>query len=500
MTETSKWWNYRSDCADGKTTLAARDIVFYTPGVRFRCRMTRFTVIPTDKVQGGAGTLPNEFRLAPDAPKREASDVLRLLPVTGEPCDVVGTATLDADGKAVIEVTGAAMPEHEKVMREMLRWSASELERYWHHKPLGEQPGGTLALHEYTFPCPIGQGIENAGALSGLYTSLMERFRSQGVRVSELAFNRSRAILRCGRELTEDERGRFKAVFASFGLLAHENPENPLPRVEHIRTNPGLRRVLESLVADETSIPREEIETWSPDKLDAAEAALQGARLITSAPAWREELRARLGDDLERLWPVAASKPASALSEGDVQAILDLVGDGLSHYKPPEHAVVSRVRGFVDEHTELKAQVEEALRQRAAQKAGADEIRTKFAALRAESDMYGAQVVSEEAFKARLRLALGLDADAGHPAIEAALRQRLQGDAVEPSSGPGDTHSPQPGGINIAGEPEHTTDPEHATAADIAAAAVPAGSIEPLGDGTIVAHAKPRKSKRERGS
>jgi hypothetical protein len=83
--------------------------------------------------------------------------------------------------------------------------------------------------------------------------------------------------------------------------------ENPLPRVEHIRTNPGLRRVLEAMVADETSIPREEVETWSPDKLDAAESALQGARLITSAPAWREELRARLGDDLERLWPVGPS-------------------------------------------------------------------------------------------------------------------------------------------------------------------------------------------------
>lgn len=287
--------------------------------------------------------------------------------------------------------------------RDIPRERAEELER--------QRAGGGS---QYTFPCSLA-ALEAASkpALAHLRRDLEELEKDLagvGLRVD---YNRSHAILRASRELTPEEVARFKAVFADFreraghplGMTAAERARfdehnaaalAPIPRVEHIRTNAGLRRVLERHIADEASIPREEIERWSADKLDAAEAALQGARLLTSAPAWRDELRARLGDDLDRLWPA----PLAALSEGDARELTwlrdlferaHLKPDLLSNTTGQRWAIVpvERVEG-TEEYMDRKA---------------AAEMR-----------------------EARAR---GLFAEPG------------------PTSGPGDTHSPQPADIVV---------------------------------------------------
>lgn len=80
-------------------------------------------------------------------------------------------------------------------------------------------------------------------------------------------------------------------------------------RAQGIERDPGLRRVLIGMVAEEGISP-EEINTWTAEKLDAAVSAIECRGAHLAAREVRLRLAGTLGDFIDRLWPLRPGDPA----------------------------------------------------------------------------------------------------------------------------------------------------------------------------------------------
>jgi hypothetical protein len=290
----------------------------------------------------------------------------------------------------------------------------------------------------------------------------------------ELDFNRSHAIVRTHPALSEAELERFKAVFAAFRQKVAAPPRGLTEAEARARLVPFIVRF--------ACIPMVELETWPIEKLGAAADAIEtsrglGARMPLSAEQLGPEfdrLAGILGDDLFRVWKEPKPVPTPALAEDDARELAwfrDL--HSRAHLKP---ALLSNTTG------------------------------TRWAIVPVER-VEGTEEYMDRKAAAEMREA------------------RARGLFAEPSSGPGDTHSPQPardvvtlidyGGGHVEAAQVGVDMSAGTDTSVVQRIAVVDGRAEVVGEGVVVerpqvamdgaavaeAHARAsRKSKRERSS